>query len=89
MLIPSRGPSVACGNCKSCGCQFHRNYEVEFTPTDAEETRIFLEIFDLTRPYCSEQCVPPEVKDKVRVIYGEANDRREAFKSGRRSPYIA
>ena len=88
MLIPSRGPSVACGNCKSCGTKFHRNYEVEFTPTDAEETRIFMEIFELTRPYCSDRCVPGDVQKKVKAIYGEAHDRCEEFKAKRRSSSI-
>ncbi len=85
MLIPSRGPNVACGKCRTCGKDYHRNYNTVFTPTDAEETQIFLEIFSLTRPYCEDTCVPEGIKRKVERICGEANDRRAAFKTGRRS----
>jgi hypothetical protein len=84
MLIPSRGPNVACGKCRACGKDYHRNYNVIFTPTDAEETQIFLEIFSLTRPYCGDKCVPPRIVYKVKAICGEANDRKERFKTGRK-----
>ncbi len=85
MLIPSRGPNVACGKCRTCGCDYHRNYSAVFTLKDAEETNIFLEIFSLTRPYCGDGCVPERIRRKVKAICGEANDRKERFKTGRKS----
>ena len=85
MLIPSRGPNIACGKCRTCGREYHRNYNSMLTPQDAEETNIFLEIFNLTRPYCGEKCVPQRILRKVHRISGEANDRREAFKAGRKT----
>jgi len=85
MLIPSRGPNVACGKCRTCGKNYHRNYNVILTPTDAEETNIFLDIFNLTRPYCGEKCIPHRIRCKVETICGEANARRQRFKEGRKS----
>lgn len=79
MLMPSRGPDVAAGKCRSCGNVFHRNYQV-CTFTDAAEENIFCEIFDITKYYCCDSCLPPWKAKKVRDLVRQLPQQKEKIR---------
>ena len=82
MLYPSRGMDVASGVCKTCRKLYHRNYRT-CTFTDAAEESTFMEIFSLTRNFCSNKCLPKDTQNKVNRLAGELPRRKKALKDFR------
>ena len=82
MLVPSKGMDVAVGICKTCRKSFHRNYRT-CTFTDAAEESVFVEVFTITRSFCSNKCLPKDLQNKVSRIIGELDQRKKALKEFR------
>lgn len=82
MLVPSKGMDIAVGICKTCRQSYHRNYRT-CTFTDAAEEHLFVEIFTLTRQYCSNKCLPKSLQRKVSQLANELVARKQALKDFR------
>ena len=82
MLVPSKGMDIAVGICKTCRKSYHRNYRI-CTFTDAAEEHLFVEIFSLTRDYCSNKCLPKPIQRKVTQLANELPARKQALKDFR------
>ncbi len=82
MLYPSRGMDVAAGICKTCRKPFHHNYRT-CTFIDAAEESVFLEIFSLTKTFCSNNCLPKIIQRKVSRLANELPLRKQALKDFR------
>jgi hypothetical protein len=82
MLVPSKGMDIAVGICKTCRKPYHRNYRT-CTFTDAAEEHLFVEIFSLTRNYCSNKCLPKPIQRKVTQLANELPARKQALKDFR------
>lgn len=82
MLFPSRGMDVACGICKTCRKSYHRSYRT-CTFVDAAEEHLFVEIFNMTKNYCSNRCLPKPIQRKVTQLQNELPARKQALKDFR------
>lgn len=82
MLYPSRGMDVASGVCKKCRKPYHHNYRI-CTFRDAAEESLFVEVFTITRNYCSNKCLPKDLQRKVSTLVGELSQRKKALKDFR------
>jgi hypothetical protein len=73
---------IAVGICKTCRKSYHRNYRT-CTFMDAAEEYLFVEIFTLTRNYCSNECLPKPLQKKVSQLANELPARKQALKDFR------
>lgn len=79
MLVPSRGADVATGKCRTCRKVYHRNYQI-CTFADAAEENIFCEVFDITKHYCSDDCLPRWLRRKMRNLINELPNQKEKIR---------
>lgn len=63
------------GYCRTCGQHFRRNL-THVNCKDAAQESIFTQIASVIRPYCSPECLPARLYERLQVLLGVWEDCR-------------